>query len=350
MRRRILIAALGVATITTLGLTGCTPPSSAPGSLTLVTHDAFSLNEGTLEAFTDETGIAVEVVTTSGAGDLANQLVLTADAPLGDVVYGIDDSFASRVVASGALESYVSPAAAAGSPELLLPAGSGADELTPIDFGDVCWNADLAWFADHGLPVPTTLDDLIDPAYSGLAVTPSAASSSPGFAFLLTTIAEYGEDGWQEYWRALVANGLTLAASWSDAYYAEFSAPGSDGDHPLVLSYATSPAASIDEETGEAATAALLDTCFRQIEYAGVLSGTAQPEAAQQLVDFLYSVPVQEDIPWNMFMYPANPDANLPTEFAEHAAQATAPARLDPALIDENRQSWLTAWAQLVEG
>jgi len=350
MRRRILVVTLGVATITTLSLTGCTPTGSEAESLVLVTHDAFALSEGTLEAFTDETGIAVKVVTTSGAGELANQLVLTSDAPLGDVVYGVDDSFASRVVHSGALESYVTAAAVAGSAELALPEGSGADELTPIDFGDVCWNADLAWFADHDLPVPATLDDLTDPAYAGLAVTPSAASSSPGFAFLLATIAANGEGGWQDYWRSLIANGLTLAESWSDAYYSEFSGPGSDGEHPLVLSYATSPAASINEATGEAATVALLDTCFRQIEYAGVLAGTDQPEAARQLVDFLYSVPVQEDIPWNMFMYPANPEAALPAEFVEHAAQSSEPYRLDPVLIDENRKDWLTAWSQLVEG
>jgi len=343
--RRIPFAAVSAASV--LGLmAACTPAPDEPPTLVLVTHDSFYLSEGTLEAFTDETGIGVELQAAGDAGALVNQLVLTADSPLGDVVFGIDNSFAGRAAANGVLEDYLAP----GAPEaLLLPAGSGGGQLTPIDYGDVCWNADLAWFAGHPeLPLPETLADLADPAYRDLLVTPAASTSSPGLSFLLATVAAFGEEGWQDYWRSLVDNGLAVTAGWSDAYGVDFSGSSGEGDRPLVLSYATSPAAEIDEQTGEPRTAALLGTCFRQVEYAGVIAGSEHPEEARRLVDFLLSVPVQEDIPWSMFMYPANPEAALPGEWQGVAAAADQPFTLDPAEIDANRERWLTEWSQLV--
>ena len=284
MKYAILVGALA------LVLTGCSAPSpDAEQPLVLVTHDSFALSEGILEQFTEQTGIPVQVQSAGDAGQLVNTLVLTKDSPLGDVVFGIDNTFASRAVENGVLADYASADLTSAEDQYLLPEGQGREQLTPIDNGDVCVNVDHEWFAEAGIPEPTGLDDLIKPEYRDLFVTPAANSSSPGLAFLLATIAKYGDDGWQDYWSALVANGTKVVAGWSDAYYVDFSGPSSEGDRPIVVSYASSPPFEVPEGATEAPTGALLDTCFRQTEYAGVIAGTKNEAGAQKLVDFLFS-------------------------------------------------------------
>jgi thiamine transport system substrate-binding protein len=334
-----------------LALTGCAPSggTSDAEKIVLVTHDSFALSEGTLEGFTAETGIEVEVQAAGDAGELVNKLVLTKDSPLGDVVFGIDNTFATRAVEEGVLDEYASTDITEAESSYLLPAGSGLEHLTPIDNGDVCVNVDHAWFDEAGIPEPVTLDDLAKPAYKNLFVVPAANSSSPGLAFLLATIARFGEGdgGWKAYWQALVDNGVKIDAGWSDAYYVDFSGPSSDGDRPLVVSYASSPPFEVAEGDTVAPTGALLDTCFRQTEYAGVIAGTENPEAAEKLVDFLFSVEVQNDIPENMYVYPVNSKATLPEAWAEFAEIAENPFVIEPAAIDANRTTWLTEWAAI---
>ena len=339
VQRNVLFVALAASALL---LAGCAPAANDDVTLVLVTHDSFALSEGTLEQFTDDTGIGVEVLRAGDAGELVNKLVLTADSPLGDVVFGIDNTFASRAASNGVLEPYVSGDVTAAEAPFLLPDGSGGEYLTPIDSGDVCVNVDYEWFADAGIPEPVTLDDLTDPRYEGLLVVEAANSSSPGLAFLLATIAAYG-DAWPDYWSALVDNHVKIAASWSDAYYVDFSGPSSEGDRPLVVSYASSPPV----EVPPGSTGVLLDTCFRQTEYAGVLAGTEHPAAARQLVDFLFSTVVQNDIPENMYVFPVNAEATLPATWAEYAEVATDPYELDPAEIDANRERWITEWAAI---
>jgi thiamine transport system substrate-binding protein len=339
VQRTVLFGALAASTLL---LVGCSPAAGDAVTLVLVTHDSFVLSEGTLEQFTDDTGIRVEVQQAGDAGELVNKLVLTADSPLGDVVFGIDNTFASRAVSNDVLETYVSGDLTAAEDAFLLPDGSGGEYLTPIDSGDVCVNVDHKWFADAGIPEPVTLDDLADPMYEGLLVVEAANSSSPGLAFLLATIAAYG-DGWPDYWSELVDNHVKVAASWSDAYYVDFTGASEDGDRPLVVSYASSP--PVTDPPGS--TGVLLDTCFRQTEYAGVLAGTEHPAEARQLVDFLFSTVVQNDIPENMYVFPVNADAELPETWAEYAEVAVDPYELDPAEIDANRERWITEWAAI---
>ena len=336
-----------VATFLIAGLAGCTAaaPEGPPEKLVLVTHDSFTLSEGVLDAFTEETGIAVEVQAAGDAGELVNKLVLTKDSPLGDVVFGIDNTFASRALANGVLADYASPDLTEAEEQYLLPKGEGREQLTPIDNGDVCINVDHEWFTDHGVAEPVTLDDLIEPAYKDLLVAPAANSSSPGLAFLLATIAAKG-DGWKAYWQALVDNGVKIDAGWSDAYYVDFSGPSSEGDRPLVVSYASSPPFEVQED-GTVPTGALLDTCFRQTEYAGVLAGTDYPEAAGQLVDFLFSTTVQNDIPESMYVFPVNAKATLPDGWSDYAKIADNPFVVSPSEIDANREEWLAEWAAI---
>jgi thiamine transport system substrate-binding protein len=350
VHKRTTAAGLSLALLLAVSVTACGSTDTAGGTndtIVLVTHDSFNLSDGTLEAFTEKTGIEVEVQAAGDAGELVNKLVLTKDSPLGDVVFGIDNTFASRAVKEGVLADYASKDVTAAEQQYLLPAGSGLEQLTPIDNGDVCVNVDHEWFTEAGIAEPVTLDDLAKPEYRDLFVVPAANSSSPGLAFLLATIAAFGDDGWQAYWQKLVDNGVKIDAGWSDAYYVDFSGPSSEGDRPIVVSYASSPPFEVQKGETVSPTGALLDTCFRQTEYAGVIAGTKNTAAAEKLVDFLFSVDVQNDIPESMYVFPVNALATLPAGWSENAAVATDPFVVSPGDIDANRETWLTEWAAI---
>jgi len=313
------------------------------GTVVLVTHDSFALPDDLVAAFEEETGYTLETRAPGDGGALVNQLILTKDAPLGDAVFGIDNTFATRAIDEGVLEPYTAEGAVAEY------AADDAGSLTAVDMGDVCINVDHEWFTQAGVPEPTTLEDLADPAYRDLLVVTNPATSSPGLAFVLATIGAFGEDGWLDYWAALRDNGVKVAGGWSDAYYVDFSGPSSEGDRPLVLSYASSPPYEVPEGATEAPTGALLDTCFRQVEYAGVLAGAENPEGARAVVDWLLSPEVQAAIPESMYMYPVT-DVELPESWLQFAPLAPHPFDVEPSLISDNRDAWIEQWTAAVVG
>jgi len=313
--------------------------------VTVATHDSFGVSDELLKDFTAKTGCVATIVKAGDAGALTNKLVLTKSAPIADAVYGIDNAFASRAVKEGVLAPY-SPALPSGASAHALP-GAGAGMLAPIDYGDVCVNVDTTWFAAKGLAAPVTLDDLTKAQYRGLFVTPGATTSSPGLAFLLATVGAYGKDGWADYWRKLVANDTKITAGWTDAYSVDFTAGEGKGSRPIVLSYASSPPFTIPKGGTSPTTAALLDTCFRQVEYAGVLAGARNPDGAKAFVDFLLSKPVQESIPESMYVFPVASDAALPADWAKWAKVADKPYAVSAEDIDANREAWLKQWTDV---
>ena len=325
-------------------------PAAADDTVTLMTHDSFLLPEGTFEAFEAEHGVTVQLLRSGDAGSMVNQAILTAENPLADVLFGVDNTFLSRALDAGIFEPYVSPALENVPPELQLDAEG---RVTPIDVGFVCLNLDRAAFEDGGLPWPQTLEDLTDPALRGQLVVENPATSSPGLAFLLATVATFGEDGWADYWAALRDNDVTVTSGWEEAYYGYFSgAGGGEGELPLVVSYASSPVAEVvygpDPEVEVSPTAAIEAGCFEQIEFAGVLAGTEQPELAGALIDELLSPEVQAELPFAMFVFPARSDVALPEAFVEHALVPSDVVRLDAAVIDANREAWISEWTDIV--
>lgn len=340
-----LIAILVISLIVTACSDGETQES--PAELVLMTHDSFALSEGVLEGFTTETGIKVTLLESGDAGTMLSQAILTKDNPIADVVFGVDNTFLSRALEEDIFLEYKS--------DLLSSVAEGLsvdDRVTPIDFGDVCVNYDKAAFTDT--PPPATLADLTRPEYRNMLVVQDPASSSPGLAFLLATVATFGDDGdydWRSYWKDLKDNGVLVTSGWTEAYTAEFSGGGGDGTRPLVVSYASSPAVGVllsEPPPDEAPTAAVLDGCFRQVEYAGILNGSTFPEAAGQLVDYLLSVPVQEDIPLNMFVYPANTAAALPDVFTQNSPVPVATAEIAVETIELNRETWIDEWTDIL--
>lgn len=327
-------------------------PESAPDpegtTITLVTHDSFDVSDEVLAAFTEDTGIEVELLPSGDAGSMVNQAILTKGSPQGDVLFGIDSTFLSRALDEELFVPYESPALADVDESFVL---DPEHHVTPIDTGDVCLNYDKAALAAAGLEPPQALADLADPAYAGTLVVENPATSSPGLAYLLATVAEFGEDGWQDHWRALRDNDVEVAAGWEEAYYGSFSgAAGSPGDRPMVVSYASSPPAEVifaEEPPAEAPTGVVEGSCYRQIEFAGILAGTEHEDAARQLVDFLLSPTFQEDLPLTMFVYPVT-DVELPPEFVEHGAQPADPYLLDAATVAANRDAWIAEWTDIV--
>jgi len=321
-----------------------TETPQASGEVTVVTHDSFYVPDEVLAAFEEESGLSLTFVAPGDAGALVNQLILTKDAPLGDVVFGVDTTFASRALDEGVFADYESGAAAAGDAAAYAIPGSSA--LTAIDYSDVCLNYDLGWFEESDLDAPSGFEDLADPAYAGLLSVTNPATSSPGLAFLLATVAEFGEDGWEDYWGSLAENDLRVTASWSDTYFTDFSVPNYGGDYPVVLSYASSPPSEVID--GEPSSAALLDTCFRQVEYAGVLEGAPNPVGGQAVIDWLLSDDFQASVPANMYVYPVSSTVEVPADWAEFAPLADDPHTLDPEAITAGRDGWIEAWTGIV--
>jgi thiamine transport system substrate-binding protein len=319
------------------------PSGSEPKQVVLVTHESFFLPKNLVKEFEQESGYDLVLRASGDAGTLTNKLVLSAGNPQGDVAFGVDNTFASRALDNDVFAPYAA-ALPAGAEDYALP-GDADSRLTPVDNGNVCVNIDTTWFEAEGIAPPESLDDLAEPTYKGLFVLPGAASSSPGMAFLLATIAEYG-DGWEDYWTRLMDNGAKLTAGWSDAYEVDFTQGGGNGDRPIVLSYDSSPAFTVWD--GASTTAALLDTCFRQVEYAGVLEGADNTAGAEAVVDWLLSPEVQAALPESMYVFPVDAETALPAEWAKYAVQPDAPLTLDPADIAENRDDWLTTWSDVV--
>lgn len=342
-------------------------------SLTVLTHDSFSLPLELVEQFSAATGIEVDFLAGGDAGEVVNRAILTKARPLADLLFGVDDSLLERARAEGIFEPYLSPELARVPEELWLdPAGL----VTPVDVGYVVPNYDVAWFAEHGphgdpALAELTMADLADERHAELLVALNPASSSPGLAFLLATIARFGDpaagiegsaaaDGaeprfedWLDFWAALRDNGVAVSDGWTEAYYTVFSHYG--GDRPIVVSYASSPAAEVifAEEPLESSPTANLQCqgcAYRQIEGIGILKGTDEPEAARAFVDFMLSEEVQKAIPLAMFVAPVVTDAGVPEEFEHFAVlePGVVAKPLSSAVVQANQRRWLAQWTAVV--
>lgn len=326
-----------------------TPVSTEPQTLTVMTHDSFAVSEAVVKSFEEANNAKLVFLPSGDAGAVLNKAALTKDAPLADVLFGVDNTFLSRALEADIFEPYQSPVLSEIPDAFKLDPSNRA---LPVDYGDVCINYDKAYFTENNLAVPQSLEDLIKPEYKGLLVVENPATSSTGLAFLLATIAHYG-DSFSEYWQALKDNGVVVTDGWETAYYTNFSASSGKGPQPMVVSYGSSPAAEVifaDPPIDDAPTASIVgsDTCFRQIEFVGILKGTGQRALAEKFVDFMLGKQFQEDVPLQMFVYPIHPNAALPEAFTRYAQAPEQTAQLAPDVIAENRDAWIQTWTDVV--
>jgi len=338
-------------------LSACAPRAAAtpttpaePQTLTVMTHDSFAVSEGVVKAFEEANNAKLVFLQSGDAGAVLNKAILTKDAPLADVLFGVDNTFLSRALDAGIFESYTSPELANIPDVFKLDASNRA---LPVDYGDVCINYDKAYFSDNSLAVPQSLEDLTKPEYTNLLVVENPATSSTGLAFLLATVAHFGENDYLGYWNDLKSNGVIVVDGWETAYYTNFSASSGKGPQPMVVSYGTSPAAEFifaDPPITDAPTASILgaDACFRQIEFVGILKGTQNRTLAEKFVDFMLSKQFQEDMPLQMFVYPANSIAVLPEAFTKYSQTPAQTATLAPDVIAANRDKWIQEWTDAV--
>ena len=336
-------------------LAACSPGATAtsqpigPQTLTVMTHDSFAVSEEVVKSFETANNAKVSFLQSGDAGAALNKAILTKDAPLADVLYGVDNTFLSRALAADIFEPYPSSALKGIPDEFKL---DQSNQALPVDYGDVCINYDKAYFAEKNLTVPQSLEDLTRPEYKGLLVMENPATSSTGLAFLLATVAHYG-DSFTDYWQALKDNGVVVVDGWETAYYTNFSASSGKGPQPMVVSYGSSPAAEVvfaEKPLNDAPTASILgpDTCFRQIEFVGILKGTKNSALGEKFVDFMLGKQFQEDVPLQMFVYPVNPVATLPDAFLKYAQAPEQTAVLAPDVIAEKRDAWIQAWTDVV--
>ena len=314
MKKAIALASL-------LLLSGCAPVTS--DTVRLATHDSFAISDELIAEFEQSSGYQLEIVRLGDTGTLTNQLALTKNAPIADVVFGIDNTFRS----------------------LAEKEGIAAGDFVEIDYSDVCFNYDIAWFEENSLTPPANWRELIKPEYKSLTVVTNPRFSSPGLAFLATTFAGFDTDMKTfEYWRNLRDNGVKVASSWEDAYFSDFTRYG--GTRPIVLSYASSPAAEVSDEV--AGTAALLDECFRQVEYAATLRGASNTAGAAALVEFLVSEAFQSSVAESMYVYPAVAGTSVPEAWAKFALPARSTLG-DAQELAQNRERWLKDWSDVFD-
>lgn len=323
-------------------------------TLTIMTHDSFDASADVIAEFERENRVNVRILKSGDAGALVNKAILAKANPVADVLYGVDNTFFSRAVGAGIFEPY-KPATLQNIPaELQLDPES---RLIPVDYGFVSLNYDKAAFGAGKLPVPQTLRDLTKPEYKGKLVVESPATSSPGLAFLMATIATFGESGdypWTKFWEDLRKNDVQVVDGWETAYNANFSAGSGKGAQPIVVSYATSPAAEVfysDGKLSEPPTGNIVPpkSAFRQIEFVGILQGAKNRELAQKWVDFMTGPRFQADIPLHMFVYPANRTAQAPEVFQKFAPVPAEPVVIAPEEIAQKRDAWIQEWTRIVQ-
>ena len=313
-----------------------------------MTHDSFAASESVIDSFEKKHNAQLQFLEVGDTGTAVNKAILSKGNPLADVFYGVDNTFLSRALDEGIFEPYQSPLLDEIDPVFVL---DKSFQALPVNFGDVCLNYQKIYFEERELPPPDSLEDLIDPVYQDLLTVQNPATSSPGLAFLMTTIRYFGEDGYLDYWNALVHNKVNIVNDWETAYYAAFSQAG--GTDPIVVSYGSSPPFEVlfsEEPLEDAPTAAVTSpgTCFRQIEFVGILKGTENRDLAEKWVDYMLSPAFQEDIPLNMYVFPVNQNAVLEDTFQKYLDIPEITADISPSEISEKREKWISDWTETI--
>ena len=324
--------------------------SNEPGSLVVLTNDSFDIGEEVIAQFEEDNNATVTIQKSGDSGEVLNRAILEKGNPSGDLLYGIDNTFLSKALREDIFIKYESPRMEDVPSQFVL---DDTFHVSPVDYGYVNINYDIAYLEQHGLTPPETLEELTGEDWKGRLVVQNPATSSPGLAFLIATVSNFGEDDdydYLDFWADLKENDLAVKDGWSDAYYTDFSQYG--GDQRLVLSYATSPAAELYFSEGAYTTPPtgnmLVDKAtFLQIEGIGILKGTQNEKLAQKFIDFVLDTPFQEDIPARMFVYPVNSKAVAP-DFFKYAEVPTLPADIDADTIDANRDEWIDSWTKVV--
>jgi thiamine transport system substrate-binding protein len=316
--------------------------------LRVIVHSSFDLPKPLLAKFESEAGVKLKIVKGGDSGEMLNKLILTKKAPIADVVYGIDNAQAVKAKAADVLDAYngagLSKEAQGDSK------AEFAGMAVAVDYGFVTLNYDKATVAKRGIPLPKSLEELAQPAYKKWLVVENPATSGPGYAFLLATIANMGEEKAFAWWKSMRGNGMKVAKGWTEAYYTDFSRNG--GAYPIVVSYASSPAAEVfysKEKLTDSPTASLFlpGAVFRQVEGVALIKGGKQRAEAEKFLEFMRTADVQEALQTTMWMYPMQSTTKR-ADAMRYAPEPTKFESLPAAVIAEKGAGWISRWTKTV--
>ncbi len=323
LSRRALVSLTVALTVGILLLAINLTGSGKTKDVVLVTHDSFVMSKEFIADFNKSSGFNLKLLKAGDVGALTNRLILTKAAPIGDAVFGIDNTFQAAALSGKIIDG----------------------RLTPTDFGDVCFNYDKIWFEKRNITPPTSIKELTLLQYKGLTVVENPNLSSTGLSFLAASIDKFGATGWEPYWRSLKNNGVKVVNGWEAAYYTEFSGSSGKGAYPIVLSYASSPASEV-RANGKSQTANILDGCFRQTEFVGLLKNAKNSAGGAAIVKYLLTPKFQASFPEAMYMYPITPGTPIPPAWSKFT-QIAPHTYGDTLNFDANRKSWLAKWSAI---
>ena len=333
---------------------GALPRFNEPVTLKVMTHDSFAVAQSTLDEFEAATNVKVELLPSGDAVAMTNAAILTAGNPVADVIFGFDENLLGSVLENKLLTPYLPQRLDDVESAFLIEETGSA---TPIDHGDVCVNFDRAAFEKSGAAIPTDFDGLASPSVKNGFVVEDPSTSTPGLAFMLATIARFGGGDdtsanakWLDYWKSLKANGVSVVDSWETAYYGSFSGGSGKGNRPLVVSYASSPPAEVEDislPVDQSPTGVIAATCYSQIEFAGILRGSTNQRAAAAFIEFMLGSSFQTDLPGMMYVYPVVKGTPLPETFAKYTAPVATPLTMPYRYVSANRDRWISQWSAL---
>ena len=306
--------------------------------LTLYTYDSFNSEWGpgpvVFKRFEEECKCKIKVVAPGDSGSMLNRAILEKNNPRADLVLGINNSELDKSFQYGIWEPYRSPKMDR-VPKMLQI--DPEHRVTPFDYGYIAFVYDSERIQEP----PQSLEDLTAPRFRNRIVIENPKTSSPGLSMLHWTISVYGEENYLDYWKRLKPNLLTITDGWSAAY-----GMFTKGEVPMVLSYVTSPAYHLEYEKTERYRAAEFPNGhYRQVEFAGILKGSKNPERAREFIDFMLSEGFQDAIPLTNWMFPVIQYQPLPDSFRV-APQPKTVAELAPSRVRDQNSRWLKDWSR----
>ncbi len=319
-------------------LFGCANNKPIDNKLVVYVYDSFTEElKNNINNYMEKTySIDVEFITFENTQNMLTQSILEKKNPIADVVIGLDSNSIIELKDEELFIKY--------KPKNFNPFDESIiiDKdfyVTPFDYGYICLNYNSKELQD----IPQTWNDLLNKKYKNQIILINPATSSTGKAFLLSTIAKFGEEGYLEYWKKLNDNILTITSGWTEAYGLY-----SNGDAPIVLSYGTSPVYHLMYDKEDFYKTLMFEnSAYAQIEVAGIMKNSKRIPNAQKLLDYIVSVEFQKLIPLNQFMYPVNPEVELPKEFSV-AAKGDSILNIDVEKVNKNFEKWLSDWEKII--
>ena len=299
--------------------------------LTVYTYDSFVAEWGpgpaVEAAFEEVCACDLQFVAAGDGAALWSRVKLEGARTEADVVLGLDTNLTAAAAESGIF----APVSVEADYEL--PVAWEDDLFVPYDWGYFAFVYDKTKLAEP----PASFEELAASDVTILIQDPR--SSTPGLGLVLWVEAAYGVRA-GEIWEGLADNVVTVTPGWSEAY-----GLFTEGEADMVLSYTTSPAYHlIAEEDDTKAAAAFSEGNYLQVEVAGIVASTDQPELADAFLQFMVSDAFQSMIPTTNWMYPAvMPADGLPEGF--NALTVPGKALLfGPGEAAEAREPAIEAW------